>query len=351
MAVLADLLSRVRLELGDQASQFRYELVGDGYTKDFYVNYKPLDATLLVVELDGVAQVKPTDYTVEENLGMIHFITAPASNASIVVTGTHYRYFTDTDLTVFINTAVSQHTAGKTNAYGSQMTLGLIPTVEEYPLALLATIEALWALATDAAFDINIQAPDGVMIPRSQRFAQLSQIIAQRQEQYRNLCAALNIGLWRIEVGILRRTSRTTNKLVPVYMPQEIDDSRRPERVFLQNDLYGRTPTPSAAQAYDICFTQGDSWSALFDFPFNLTGYTAKAQLRTYPNSPTMYGEFDVTYTSRPNGQITLSLDTDATKYLPTRLYWDLQLTSDSDPTWQLTYIKGIVFVDSQVTV
>lgn len=354
MAIIDDLLSRVRLELGDQASQFTYTFVGDGITKDFYINYKPLDPYTLVVTktVNAVTTslVKPTDYTVEANIGVLHFTVAPESNSTVTVSGSHYRYFTDDDLNTFINTAVTQHTTGRTDSYGRQMTISLIPTVEEYPIALLATVEALWALATDAAFDINIQAPDGVMIPRSQRFQQLSAIIAQRQEQYRQLCASLNIGLNRVEMGILRRTSRTTNKLVPVYMPQEIEDSRRPERVYIQNDMYGRTPTPSSAQPYDIIFTQGDSWSAVFDFPFDLTGYTAKAQIRTYPNSPSLYATFTVEYTDRVLGKITLSLINDDTKYLPSRAFWDLQLTTDSDPTYEQTYVKGLVFVDQQVT-
>ena len=116
----------------------------------------------------------------------------------------------------------------------------------------MATIEALWALATDAAFDINITAPDGVMIPRAQRYQQLSSIIQQRWEQYKTLCAQLNVGLWKIEMGTLIRTSRTTNKYVPIYVGQEIDDSRKPERVYIANNLTGRSPMPTNAQNYDI---------------------------------------------------------------------------------------------------
>lgn len=351
MATADDLITRVRLELGDQATQFTHTFYSDGSTKDVYVNYKPLDPYTLVVKVNGTTLTKPTDYTVEANIGVIHFTTAPATDAEVVVSGQHYRYFTDDDLTVFLNTAISQHTTGRADSYGRQLTLSNLSAVEEYPIVLLVVVEALWALATDAAFDINIQAPDGVVIPRSQRFQQLSNVIGQRKEQYRELCALLNIGLYRIEIGTLRRTSRTTNKLVPVYMPQEIEDSRRPARVYLENNMLGYTPTPSTAQPYDIIFTQGDSWSAVFDFPFDLTGYTAKAQMRTYPNSPTLYGEFDIAYTNRATGQITLSLTNTDTKYLPSRLYWDLQLTSDSDPDYEQTYIKGLVFVDQQVTV
>lgn len=350
MAVLDDLISRTRLELGDLASQFKTTLYGDGYTTEFYVNYKPLDATELVVTVGGELMAKPDDYTVENTWGKIHFVTPPISGAVIEVEGVHYRYFSPEDLLTFINTAVTQHTYNRTDSYGRAMTLALIPQVEIYPVALLSTIEALWALATDAAFDINITAPDGVVIPRAQRFQQLSAIILNRQAQYQNLCALLNIGLYKVEVGTLRRVSRTTNKLVPVYVPQEIEDSRRPERVYLQNDLLGRTPVLSTAQPYDIILMQGDSWCAEFDFPFDLTGYTAKAQIRTYPNSPSLYGTFDIEYTDREAGKITLNLTRSDTAYLPARAYWDLQITADGDPDWEQTYVKGLVFTDQQVT-
>ena len=351
MAVLENLLSAVRRELNDQPTPFTWSVIGDGSSDTFTIGYKPLDSASLSVTIDGDPIAQPSGYTVDPVSGTFIFAEAPGSGTTININGNFFRYFTDEDLMSYLNTSVTQHTYNRTNQYGSQITVSNLPPVEEYPITILTTIEALWALATDAAFDIDITAPDGVHIPRSERFSQLTAIIGQRQQQYKDLCAALNIGLWRIEMGILRRTSRTTNKLVPVYMPQEIDDSRRPERVYLQNDMYGRTPTPSIAQIYDIVFTQGDSWQCEFDFPFDITGYTFKAQVRTYPNSPSLYATFDVTYLDLVNGRIRLSLTSSDTKYLPQRAFWDLQMTADSDPTFQQTRIKGQVFVDSQVTV
>lgn len=350
MAVLSDLVSRVRLELGDMPKQFTFTATGDGVTKDFDTKIKPLEDTTLVVTVNNVAQLQPTNYTVEKDLGVFHFVTAPTNNHAIRISGTSYRYFTDADITRFINTAVEQHTHERTDGFGTQMTLGLLPAVEEYPLAILATVEALWALATDAAFDIDIQAPDGVMIPRSERYRQLTQIIQQRMEQYKQLSSALNIGLWRIEMGTLRRVSRHTNKLVPIYLAQEIDDSRKPERIYIQNDLNGRKPAPSYAGVYDIALYQGDSWSGEFDFPFDVTNLTFKAQIRTYPNAPALYGTFNVAKFDAANGRIRLTLDPSATKYLPARAFWDLQATSSSDPTFEQTYVRGQVFVTQQVT-
>lgn len=351
MAVFQDLVDRVRLELADSPKQFTKQFAGDGLTTRFSLGVKPIDAATLLVTVDGNPMANPDDYTLEDTFGVIHLVTPPAINSVVEVTGSAWRYFTDTEISLFVNTAVTQHTANKTDSFGSLMTVARIPAVEEYPVVILSVIEALWALATDAAYDVDITAPDGVHIPRAQRFSQLTGIINQRMQQYKDLCAALNVGLWRIEMGTLRRVSRTTNKLVPVYVPQEIDDSRRPERVFIQNDLLGRNPQPTTAQIYDICFTQNNSWEATFDFPWDLTGYTVKAQIRTYPNSPSLYATFTVTYVDRAAGKVKLSLTPKDSEYMPMRAYWDMLITADSDPNWKHTYIKGQVFVDQQVTV
>lgn len=378
MAVLNDIINRVRLELGDNPAQFSTTLTSNGGTS-YYVKVKPLEPAYLVTTVTsgpvttststnttvsvGVSGTSATyaqgvDFTVEEDLGIIHFINAakiPAAGTTITVSGTNYRYFSNKDIINFINTAVSQHTYNRTDGYGRQMTLALIPTVEEYPLALLATIEALWALATDSAFDINITAPDGVVIPRHQRFDQLTNIIAQRRAQYMELCAQLNVGLWRVEMGTLRRVSRTTNKLVPIYVPQEIDDARKPERVYMQNDLTGRTPLPQVASNYDIVLTQGDSWSATFDFPNDmevLEDFTITAQIRTYPQSPTLIGSFYVAIASSAARKISLSLTPDQTKNFPVKAYWDLQFSKYSSGVkyFEQTYVQGLVFTNPRVT-
>jgi hypothetical protein len=352
VAVISELVSRVRVELGDMAKQFRWSGEGDGSNKDFYLDVKPIDPNTLVIRVNNVPIPTPSGYTLEKDHGMIHFAVAPANNAVITAEGTHYRYFTDADIEHFIDTAATQHTHNRSDSYGRAMTLAKISAVEEYPLVILSSIEALWVLATDSAFDINIFAPDGVTIPRSERFHQLSNIIQQRWEQYKQLCAALNIGLWRIEIGTLRRTSRITNKLVPVYVPQEIDDSRRPERVYLPTDVMGRNPLPSTAGIYDIVLYQGDSWYALFDFPDNtdFNDLVFKAQIRTYPNSPSLWATFNITVEDAPTKKLRLSLTKAQTQYMPVRAFWDLQATSLSDPDFEKTYIRGQVFCEREIT-
>ena len=351
MAVLSDLVSRVRMELGDLPKEFSAVATGDGVRKNFDIKQRPIDPTTLVVKVNGTPIAQPSGYTVEEQHGVIHFATAPTSNAAITVTGTTYRYFVNTDIEKFVLTAVGQHTFNRTDSYGSAVTIAKLPIVEEYPLVILSTIEALWTLATDSAFDINIMA-DGVSIPRDQRYSQLTNMIQQRWEQYKQLSSALNIGLWKIEMGTLRRISRITNKLVPVYMPQEIDDARRPERVYINNDLNGRTPVAVNIGTYDIILNQGDSWYALFDFPdsTDFNDLVFKAQIRTFPNSPSIWAEFVITVEDAPTKKLRLSLPKDKSRYIPRRAFWDLQATSLSDEEFQQTYIRGQVFLTEEVT-
>jgi hypothetical protein len=352
VANLTDLTTRVRLEIGDQPSQFTYTATGDGSTKAFTLGCKPVDPLTLYVTVNGTAQATPANYTLEKDLGIIHFTSAPGTAAGIAVSGTHYRYFTDSDICTFINDAVNQHTYNRVDYYGSQVTIGSIPPVEEYPLAILASIEALWALATDTAFDINITTPEGITIPRAQRYQQLTSIIDQRWNQYRLLCSQLNVGLWKIEMGTLIRTSRTTNKWVPRYMPQEVDDARRPERVYNENNLTGRNPQPVYGQIYDLTLYQGDSFSCEFDFPFDISGYNYAAQIRTYPNAPSLYATFTCTVlsTSPTLSKLQISLTKEQTAYLPVRGFWDLQFTSQSDPNYEVTYLHGQTFTIQQVT-
>ena len=305
-----------------------------------------------MVTVDGAVKAQPTDYTVEDKIGVIHFATAPASGVRVVVTGEVFRYFTDDEICYFVNTSLTQHTDNRTDGFGRKINVKLLPAVEDYPVVILSVIEALWALATDAAFDINISAPDGVAIPRSQRYQQITDIIARRWDQYKSLCAQLNVGLWRIEMGTLRRISRTTNKLVPIYVAQEIDDSRRPERVWISTDMLGRNPQPSTVPIYDWLLYQGDTKSAIFDFPFDVSDLNFKAQVRTYPNAPALYAAFDITVLSATSSlsRVKLSITKSASAYLPVRTFWDLQATSKTDDSYEQTFMKGQVFCEQQVT-
>lgn len=351
MATLTDLINRVRLELGDQGSSLDVTLTADGTSVRYEIGIFPVDGPSLQVSVGGVLQTT-SQVSVEERTGTIIFTAAPALNAAIRVWGTRYRYFGSVDITQYVNDAVAEHLYHRTDDFGRALTLANLPVVEDYPVSLLATTYALYALATDASFDIDISAPDGVHIPRSERYRQLMDMLATRQTQYRELCAALNVGLNRIEVFSLRRISRTTNRLVPIYVAQEIDDSTPAQRVYLPSNMLGGDPFPQAAAEQDFTVTQGDSFSETLIFPFDLTPYTVAAQIRVYPGtvSAATVIHCQVTSTSSTSSTVVLSLTPDQTTILPLKSFWDLQLTAVNDPTNITTYLTGMFFVPRQVT-
>ena len=346
MATLTSIVNRVRLEIGDPGKSFVWTTTA-GPTNRYQLPYSPVDGPSLAVFVDGVD--RSAECEVEEHTGVLTLDFIPEEETPISVEGTYYRFFTNDELEAITDPAVKQHLYNRNDAYGRAMTILNLPVVEEYPVALLAATQALYTLATDAAFDIDISTPDGVSIPRSERYRQLMDAIRIRKEQYDDLCKALNIGLTRIDVFTFRRISKATNRYVPLYMPQEVDDRSKPQRVYIPIPTYGASPVPSKAGNYDIVFTQGDSYSVIFDFPFATDEFTAKAQIRLYPESAVKAAEFTIEYVDTEEGQIKLSLTPEQTEKLPLRAYWDLQLTKD-DGEFVETYMRGSVFVQRQIT-
>ena len=231
MATISDIVTRVRLEIGDEQSYFEETQIANGEDHRIFVPHYPLDATSVVVKDNGTV-VDPTTYTVEEWSGVTVFNTAPAAAHIIRVSGTKWRIFTQTDLTTICQDAVNMHLNNRTDAFGRGLTLAIMDNLEIYPVALLAASMALNAMANDASLDIDISTPDGVSIPRSQRFHQLLMMAEQRLATYNDLCLKLNIGLNMIFIGNLRRKAKRTNRLVPIYIDQEIDDRSMPQRSF-----------------------------------------------------------------------------------------------------------------------
>lgn len=347
MASVESLRARVRMELNDPPKSFVWGAESTG-TQRYEMPYSPVDGASLAVYVGNTDVSSAVE--VEEHTGVLTFDTAPSTGTAISVAGTYYRYFTDAELDEFVNNAVAQHSHNRTDEFGRAINIGNLPVIEEYPVSILATIQALFTLATDASFDIDISTPDGVGIPRSERYRQIMDMVQTRRAQYDALCQALNIGVQRIEVFTFRRISRRTNRYVPVYLPQEIDDRSKPTRAFLPLPTYGTTPAPDASGRYDIVLTQGDTFSAVLDFPFDITGYDALAQIRLYPESAAYAAQFTITEEDYAQGKLRISLTPEQTKYLPLRAYWDIQLTSKTDSEDVRTYISGTVFAKREVT-
>lgn len=352
MATISSLSDRLRTEIGDIGKSFVYQFTADGTTNRYLVPYSPLDGANLIITKNGVDI--SADVEVEEQTGYLVFDDLPANLSTIVVAGNYYRYFTNAETQSFISTAFTEHSAFHTDAYGRTVSLQTLPGVEEYPVVVYATVLALYALANDAAFDINVYAPDGVTIPRSERYQQLMQMAQARQAQYRELCSQLGIGMYKVDVFSLRRISKTTNRYVPIFRPMEVDDRSTPARVNLPIPTYGDAETPVPTVVQDLYVYEGDDYTFSVVFDFDLTLYTAKAEIRQLPGSSVLLTSFTV---SKPDvgesdgtGLRTLQLDLNEnqTSILPEVSYYDIQLTSDSGVT--RTYVSGKVFKTSEVT-
>ncbi len=350
MANLTSLSERLRSELGDTGKSFVHQFIADGTTNRFLLPYSPVDAINMIITLDGTDISTTVD--VEETTGYMTFDEVPDTGAVVVAAGTYFKYFTVTEIEQFVCTAFDQHTANHADTYGRAILLDTLPGLEEYPVITYASTLALYTLATDASFDIDITAPDGVQIPRSERYRQLMQMIEVRKQQYRELCSQLGIGLYKIDVFSLRRISKTTNRYVPIYLPLEVNDRSMPQRVILPIPSYGSAIAPSSVPTRDLMMYEGDSFVAILDFPdaFDVTDYTWESSISNQIGSAVSIVDFTIENITGATDQLQLSLTSEQTDLLPEKCFWDIQGTLIADTSQVQTYMRGTVITTRQVT-
>lgn len=246
MATEASLIKSIRLELGDHLEPFRDSFRGTGTKDDYDLPARNLSGALTVYTLTGDDQIvnlaEGTDYTVDRAEGVISFTEAPEKDALYVVEGAANGIFTDEEIKHFLDAALAQHLNGRTtqvryrDGHGfikydrEGMDLEDLPKEEEILVTILATVEALWALSTDAATDIDITTAEGTHIPRGQRWRQLIAQIDILTDKYKEISGMMGVGLFAPEVFNLRRTSRTTGRLVPIFQEREYDEHGPPIR-------------------------------------------------------------------------------------------------------------------------
>lgn len=351
MTISSRVLERVRMDLGDLPQSFDFAFSGDGVRDHFNIEHRPYDEASATVFKDGVeADLVAEGISLDGTQGMVVFDVAPAPGIVWEIQGIKWRYFSDADLQVFIDTAVAQHAHNRADSAGGLFTINDIEPVEEYPVALYATIQALWALATDAAFDIDILAPDGVNIPRSERYRQLMEMIGARQTQYDELAAALNIGVRRMEVFTVRRTAKLTNRLVPVFKPQEYDDRTLWERLYPPISLQGTAPVDVDKGRHDVALFGAEPYEFTVRLPLDVTGYEIDAPITMHMGSvgPSIEDwKVEVLETNtddpiNPYSTLRLSLTSDEVAKMRNWAFWQLiTRDADGDPyTWLLGNVR-----------
>jgi hypothetical protein len=178
----------------------------------------------------ATVELSPSAYSLDERNGILRLSSTPGTGNKIMVEGYYYEWVTPNDLSFYSNRAFEKHVRS----------LGI--SIEEMSdvlinaIGIAAIVECLWALMTEFSRDIDVITSESVHIPASQRFRMVQGLLAQWEGEYRRHATALNIGVDRIEVFNLRRTSRTTNRLVPLYRPKEFGDYSPMERLWPEID-------------------------------------------------------------------------------------------------------------------
>lgn len=246
---IGELIRRVRAEIGDPRQAFRSSMPCDGVVSWFNLPKEHIDRGGLTVDLlpPGGGQLQAlepgTGYELLPEQGQVVLGAPPPAGYQVLFTGTAFALFTDEDMLPYLRDAVTWH------CYGRQMReryrtpqgfiayretpIGLenLPPVEEPLLAMRAVHNLLWVLATDAASDINVQTAEGTVIDRGQRYRQLISQIQEIRARYDKDSALVNGGPYRWEIIRLRRVSKTTGRLVPLYKDREYDDFAYPTRL------------------------------------------------------------------------------------------------------------------------
>jgi len=91
-------ISKIRTLTTDQQQYFVAEAVGDGNNREFQVPNSPIYPGTAKVYVDGSLQALGDDYTLDEALGLVTFVTPPSADLVVVITG-NYTILSDDQLT------------------------------------------------------------------------------------------------------------------------------------------------------------------------------------------------------------------------------------------------------------
>lgn len=231
MTISEDVLNRVvevaRNYLRDFPKFFQVSF--DGLGRTYELGQPNVDAaTLWIATTTGASAttLATTSYDLDSRNGILRLANTPSANTKILVEGYYYEWVLPADLEFYSRRSIYYH----------QNTVKIplesaIPAVIDV-IGLGALVECLQALMTEFSRDIDVMTSESVHIPGSQRFRMLQSLVSMWETEYRKHANNLNIGPERIEVLNLRRVSRTTNRLAPLYVPKEIGDYGPVERIF-----------------------------------------------------------------------------------------------------------------------
>jgi hypothetical protein len=233
MATQTDIETIARTYLRDFPKFFQtsFDVVGRTYELD-HIN---IDSESLWVAVytsnSGAASVlASSQYSVDERNGILRLTGTYSSSTKVMVEGYYYEWVTPTDLAFYSKRALEKH------LHAINLSVEQLSDVVINAIGIASICESLWALMTEYSRDIDVITSESVHIPASQRFRMVQSLLSQWESEYRRHATSLNIGFDRLEVFNLRRTSRTTNRLVPLYKAKELGDYSPMERQWPEID-------------------------------------------------------------------------------------------------------------------
>lgn len=187
--------------------------------------------TVSVTDNNGGTLVAATEWAVHTHQGVLRLADAASFDQGVTISGIYYQWFLDQDLVFFVDLMIQEHLHHRTGG-----SVDRIYGAEVQVVGIGALCLALRSLLTELSTDIDVVSPEGVNIPARQRYSQVQQLLNYWTAQYDEKAAMLNVGLKKIETFDLRRVSRTTERLVPIYRPRELDQHAPPVRVRVPID-------------------------------------------------------------------------------------------------------------------
>jgi hypothetical protein len=237
MATKADVIRVARGYLRDFPKFFQVSFPPAGRTYEMgqpnvdkssvWVAYVPGNAASASV---NVVEVSAAQYQIDERNGLIRF-SAPLVNAdTIMIEGYYYEWLTPEDMDFYADIAIDLLSHNLHTSLSN-----VAPAVVDV-MGMFTLVQALMGLLSEFSRDIDVIASESIHVVASQRFRMVQSLLAYWYDEYKKNAQALNLGLDRIEVLNLRRRSKTTNRLVPLYREREIGDFSPVERIWTPID-------------------------------------------------------------------------------------------------------------------
>jgi hypothetical protein len=200
-------------------------------------------------------------WQLDDRNGLLKITDEGLLNKAVLVSGYHFSWFLDSDLSFHASQVLAEF------SYSGNVTLNTMAPAQLEVTMLGTVVRALWSLSMELMLDIDVNTPEGMMIPARQRYMQVLQMLGPFEAEFQTKADLLGLGLGALEVFRLRRVSYTTGRYVPVYRDREFDDPRWPDRLYPPIP-WGVPPsqdvTPAYAKYREITgtlptFTHGDT--------------------------------------------------------------------------------------------